>query len=240
MASEAGAAHETENLEVISIAGASFVNVNIVSLPGILHAQSLSLASSGLPDVMVSPHIHEMAALFSPSHKGRLFTILRHPVDRAVSIFYHEQRVNPNFAGMSVAEYFGGGGGVVENNWMTRFLTGKKGGTLTPDDLTIAMEILRRKVLVGLMDEMEESLRRFKSYFGWVDDKNRGESDTGACERQQFLSPQSGAGMGDIPRGSQAWNLIMQQNRFDMQVYEYALSLFGEQKGMLESLTKRG
>mmetsp|Transcript_25286 Transcript_25286/g.30586 ORF Transcript_25286/g.30586 Transcript_25286/m.30586 type:complete len:384 (+) Transcript_25286:21-1172(+) len=238
LASESGAGHETENLEVVSIGGASFVNVNVVSLPGIAHAQSVNLASSGLADVIFSPHIHEMAeSVFTPANKGRMFTILRHPVDRAVSIFYHEQAVNPNFAGMTVKEYFGGGGGVVENNWMTRFLTGKKGGTLTPEDLKMAMEILRRKVLIGLVDEIEESLRRFKSYMGWEEDKNRGESDTGACERQQFLTP-SIQTMGEVTRGSEAWNLIVQQNRFDLQVYEYALNLFGEQKGMLDSLTK--
>jgi len=42
---------------------------------------------------------------------------------------------------------------MVENNWMTRFLTGKMGGELTPDDEALAREVLRTKTIVGLLSK---------------------------------------------------------------------------------------
>lgn len=50
---------------------------------------------------------------------------------------------------------------------MARFLTNRMIGEVTPQDEAIAKEVLRTKVLVGMLSNKTESLRRFRLYFGW-------------------------------------------------------------------------
>lgn len=56
---------------------------------------------------------------------------------------------------------------VAENNWMVRFQTGKRSGTVSWHDLETAKEVFGRKCLVGLADRAEESFRRYKQFFRW-------------------------------------------------------------------------
>lgn len=56
------------------------------------------------------------------------------------------------------------------NNFITQSLVGKlnpPGTLLMLDDLNAAKEVLRRKVLVGIMEDKSESVQRFKRYLGW-------------------------------------------------------------------------
>ncbi len=69
----------------------SFVNVDAYSPKGIQRAKSLNLVTSKLADVVMSPLLHDAAALFTPTHKGRMFTLLRNPIERAASLFYFIQ-----------------------------------------------------------------------------------------------------------------------------------------------------
>ena len=88
----------------------SFVNVDAYSPKGIQRAKNLNLITSGLADVVMSPLLHDAAALFTPTHKGRLFTMLRHPIERATSLFYFIQDTqwkeaktrNDQFADMTI------------------------------------------------------------------------------------------------------------------------------------------
>jgi len=56
---------------------------------------------------------------------------------------------------------------IVENNWMTRQLSGQLGGELTEANLQKAMEVVRRKFMVGLMTQIEPSMTRFEKFFRW-------------------------------------------------------------------------
>ena len=50
----------------------------------------MGLVKSELTDVIFSPLLHESSQLFNnTNHQGRAFCLFRHPVDRAVSLFYY-------------------------------------------------------------------------------------------------------------------------------------------------------
>lgn len=112
--------NEDPMLQVVPFGSSKFVNVDVSTPAGIERAKKLNFANSGLADVMISTRIYDASLLFSPVHHGRLFALLRHPVDRAVSLFYYTQdtvwrRGNvENLKDVTIEEYFKSGGG--ENN----------------------------------------------------------------------------------------------------------------------------
>ena len=149
------------------------VNVDTTVLPGILRASSLDLVPSRISDIIFSPLLHESTThLYSEQYKGRMFAMFRDPIDRVVSLFYYlqtatwEPTYNPELADMTLEEY--ANSTLVEANWMVRALVNKFEGPLSWDDMNMAKEILRRKCIVGLMNEWELSTDRFNRYFGFA------------------------------------------------------------------------
>jgi hypothetical protein len=68
-----------------------FVNVDVTTVAGIERAAAMGFADSGLAGCVVSPFLFEANHLFTETAQGRLFAVFRHPVDRAVSMFYYLQ-----------------------------------------------------------------------------------------------------------------------------------------------------
>ena len=211
----------------------SYVNVDTSTHQGVSRAKRLDLVSSGLADVVISPLLHEALPLFSPTQKGRMFAIFRHPVERAASLFYFIQDTqwkqldtrNEQFADISIEEFYKTG--YAENNWMTRFLTNeltKK--ELTEDDLEVAKEVLRQKCLVGLMEEKRETFERIQKYFGW---NPKNEKDQSCLERKTEVAWSMMHAHPTVEKNSQAWRLIVNANKFDMRLYEFAKELFSQQ-----------
>ena len=66
-----------------------FVNVDTTSPGAIEEARNIGLINSGLVQTIVSSFFYEATTLFTPVHKGRMITLLRHPVDRANSMFHY-------------------------------------------------------------------------------------------------------------------------------------------------------
>merc|ERR1712071_498786 len=87
---------------------------------------------------------------------GRAFTLLRDPIERAVSMYYYRTTAYGDLQGTTLEEYAKGKG--IENNWMTRYLTGQMEG---------AKIVLKRKFLIGFLDDIDESMFRFMKYNGW-------------------------------------------------------------------------
>ena len=122
--------------------------------------------------------------------QGVLFAMFRHPVDRSVSAFYHKQSVkdsvhyDPTLEIYSLADWVNSPSYITD--WMTRTLVGKIDTwvstqqtpfrppvPLTREDLDVAKEILRRKCVIGLLEEKGESMKRFEQFFGWNADVHR-------------------------------------------------------------------
>lgn len=111
---------------------------------GVQRAKSMNLGSSGMADVISTPFLYETADIFRGiPESAKCFTLLRHPVDRAVAL-YHLYQMDDNgnpstaqYRGMTIDQY---AESAAENNWMVRFLTSKRAGTLTWHDLEAAKE----------------------------------------------------------------------------------------------------
>lgn len=68
-----------------------FVNVDTTTPAGIERAAKMGFADANLAGCVVTPFLYESNALFTQTGKGRLFAVFRHPIDRAVSMFYYIQ-----------------------------------------------------------------------------------------------------------------------------------------------------
>lgn len=109
--------------------------------------------------------------LYDEDHKGRFLALFRHPVDRAVSMFYYlqsatwERTYRPEWADMTVLEWANLPN--AEEDYMVHKLVNKRfGEPVSENDLIIAKELVRQRFIVGLMGEMEESIRRFNIVLG--------------------------------------------------------------------------
>jgi hypothetical protein len=214
--------------------GALYVNVDTTTPGGIQHAQSLQLAKKHLADIVISPRMYDVAGdIFSSTDKARLFALFRHPVHRAIDMYYYlataswDPMYNPKLKDMTLLEYANSGS--VEHNWVTRFLVNKVGGKLDKKDMVTAKEILRTKCLIGLYDDMEASLRRFSQYFGWS------KENTSNADECRTAVVQAGDHRHDHPpiqKYGKEWNALVEVNQFDLELYEYARILYryqGEQ-----------
>ena len=68
-----------------------FVNIDSTTVAGIQRAKELGFADAQLAQVVVSPFVFETNDLFTQTAKGRLFSVFRHPIDRAISMFYYSE-----------------------------------------------------------------------------------------------------------------------------------------------------
>eukprot|EP00581_Thalassiosira_minuscula_P014568 CAMPEP_0183713170 /NCGR_PEP_ID=MMETSP0737-20130205/8101_1 /TAXON_ID=385413 /ORGANISM="Thalassiosira miniscula, Strain CCMP1093" /LENGTH=1188 /DNA_ID=CAMNT_0025941921 /DNA_START=135 /DNA_END=3701 /DNA_ORIENTATION=- len=237
LAADAGVSEEggeDETLKVLHFSGhVSYVNVDTSTHEGIDRAKNLDLVSSGLSDVVISPLLHEASSLFTPTRRGRMFTIFRHPVERAASLFYFIQETqwqqpgtrNDQFADITIEKFYKSG--FAENNWMTRFLTNElTKDDLTEKDLNIAKEVLRRKCLVGFLEEKGETFERIQKYFGW---RPKNEEQQDCFEKKLEWAWPMKHKHPAIEEGSRAWNSIAAANKFDLQLYDFAKELFIQQ-----------
>lgn len=111
---------------------------------------------------------------------------------------------------------------------MTRFLTNQLAkGELVEEDLELAKHILKRKFLIGLLEEKAESFKRFQKYFGWK------APDESCIEKKIEWTWPMKHRHSPVKNGSEAWNLIHAQNIYDMKLYEYAKELFVEQQSFI-------
>ena len=215
-----------------------FVNVDVTTVEGIARAKSMGFADAGLADAVVSPFVYETNDLFTPTAKGRIFSVFRHPVDRAVSMFYYiqvadwEPSYRPDLKNWTLSQY--AQSDIMENNWITRQLSNQPTGDLTEDHLTVAMNTVRSKILVGLTNKIGKSMDRFEKFFRW---KYRFDpSAQEECRREMMIwgSNSNKNNQREIPiPGDEAYIFLAHQNNFDIRLYEYIESLFEEQEAFV-------
>lgn len=218
-----------------------FVNIDSSTVAGIQRAKDMGFADAQLADVVVSPFVFELNDLFTQTAKGRFFSVFRHPIDRAVSMFYYirvadwEPSYKPELKDWTLEQY--AQSDIVENNWMTRQLSNTLGGELTEENLSKAMEVIRRKFLVGLMSQIEPTMARAEKFFRWTFHVNPPNQE--AC-RERLMSGGANSNKANKKEGpkegDEAWTLLAHQNNFDLRLYSYIEQLFVEQEAFVQDL----
>mmetsp|Transcript_15627 Transcript_15627/g.18160 ORF Transcript_15627/g.18160 Transcript_15627/m.18160 type:complete len:480 (+) Transcript_15627:60-1499(+) len=218
--------------------GIEYVNVDTTTAEGIKRAIEMKLVESELAELIVTPLLHDSAQLFNntSNHKGRVFALFRHPVERAVSLYHYLQKATwePTFSeslkniktieDYAISEF-------AEDNWMVRFLTNKMTEMVTRDDLAVAKEILRRKILIGLVIDVRSAIERFMNYFGW--DYNSLTSEQQQCLNQSFMNGSNRNTHEMIEEDTMGWRILRANSLLDLELYDYALQLYEEQGRML-------
>ncbi len=226
-------------LQQVMIDGGRYINVDTTTVEGLQRAASLGFGSitSGmganqqhtsnetvevtLPDLMVTSNYFLPAAqhLFSTQYCARAFLLLRNPVGRSVSMFYTRKATGVLGPEVTLEQYAKGKG--IENNWLTRYLTGKTEGALANEHLELAKKVLNAKFVVGFLDDMEESVHRLMSMTGWKFDPQK-EDTQKQCMQSLIKDGTNKNPFGDyeLPRkGTQAYSLLAWQTQYDARLY---------------------
>ena len=228
--------YNDEKLEVFEAqSGALYVNVDTTTFQGIKRAKQLGLADTRLAEVMTSPELHLFAgSIFNRAQKGRMFAVFRDPINRAVSMYHYlttaswDPLYDPSLKDLTIEEYATSAS--VEHNWMTRFLVDKRGGQLTKHDMVTAKEILRTKCMVGIYEDLENSLKRFQLYFGWS--QKSSPDQVRECRKAVLQAGDSRHSVPELEPGTNAYKALARVNMYDTELYEYAKMLYkmqGEQ-----------
>ena len=224
--------HRDITLKVVTLeSGWKFVNVDTTTPMGIERASRFNLARSGKADLVVSPLPHDVTSkLFLKQHRGRCFTIFRDPIDRVVSLFYylqkasHEPTYNPALKDMTLDEYVNSN--LAETNFVSRTLIDKMEAPLAEEDFLVAKEVLRTKCLVGLLDELEESVRRFDLYFGF----GQSTQPDPICTAKYLKTGSNRHAHPSVPPpDSPTYQVLQRNNHMDIRLYQYARELFVDQ-----------
>lgn len=222
------------------------INVDASSLQGIKRAIDLRLTDKGAvtglavdpngheePFIVATSRFYDALELFSPHNKGKLFILLRHPVERVISKYFYmkkatwESSYRESVASMSLIEY--AKSKYCDSNWVTRRLLDKMEGNLTNDDLILAKEILRRKALILLLDDFPQSVQRLRRYFGWHDEVINQEQ---AFCMDKFIKDEPmnvNKDKESVSPGSAEWNTVRDRNLFDIELMTFAMQLYIEQ-----------
>ncbi len=220
------------SLQIVEVKNAKYVNVDTTTADGLKRAATLGLAESKMAQMITSSYLKESGALFDLYHQGRAFILLREPVERAVSMYHYRTQGEDAVldSSITIEDYAQGNG--IENNWMTRFIVNKMEGELSKEHLEQAKEILKRKFLIGFLDDAKETVARIIKYYNWSYD----EDETKQMNQEDCIDNLIKEGTNHNPtgyempkKGSQAYALITWQTQYDKKLFEYARELFLEQ-----------
>jgi len=217
--------------------GVKFANVDMSNPQGIEHAKTLNVGSSPSIDLISSAYLWDLASIFDAQHQGYMIAMIRHPIERAVSLYYsmkNNKQYEEQVGSLSSVEQYAKSS-LVENNWMTRFLSNTLSGELAPEHVAIAKEVLRTKCLIGLLRDKTETMRRLDVFFNFraIEHTQRREE----CQEKLLYWDWPNKNRHDlIEKGSTAWDELYKHNMYDMQLYEYAEELFEAQKKLFQAI----
>jgi len=179
------------------------------------------------PPLLIHGHFDASIVKLLPAGT-RCFTLLRDPIERAISHYYHYRRMvgDPAYriaTDSTLAQWVSERGLVEMDNGQTRRLAGEIGtpcGRLSARTLDRAKANLARFAVVGLTERFEDSLRLLQRAFGW----------------KLHRLPARNVGRNRPPRaavGPNTVRLIEDCNRLDLDLYRFALGLFERAIGRL-------
>ena len=205
-----------------------YVNIDACSISGLRTAHLLGFASQQPADAIYTSYFRiALEELFDDTHPASVFAVFRDPIDRATSSYYYlkhaawEKTFRTEFRNMTFTDYVHN---YAEDNYITRTIAGKTNDhanlPVTRDDFELAKLFLKDFVMIGLTDEMDESIVRFARVFGW--DRS---SNWKACRRRAS----QGSNRNDHPQvkpGDEEWDLLVAKNEYDLELFRYAQELF--------------
>mmetsp|Transcript_3861 Transcript_3861/g.6592 ORF Transcript_3861/g.6592 Transcript_3861/m.6592 type:complete len:262 (-) Transcript_3861:158-943(-) len=217
------------------------VNCDASSLEGIERTRNLRLVQRNIPNLVVdTSRIYEALSVFTGRHRGRLFMVLRDPVERAISKYHYikiatwERNYRPEVQNMTMTEF--AQSRYCYGNWVTRRLVHKMrpDEELTRQDLAIAKEILRQKALILLTTDLAQGAHRLVRYFGWpmIGHMEQACVNKFAVEEPVNVNPHPPL----PPPESEDYQAIRARNLLDVELYEYALRLYEAQGALLDTL----
>ena len=241
---EPGFGHDQDNELVVfepGNTGMLTINVDTMSPSGILRAEKMNLVPSGLADLIVTTNInYAIEHLFDPEHKGRVFSVFRNPIERYISLFYYVQQAtwersyNPLWHNMSLfnwaQEYMINDYHV---NTLTKSLSKKNSHEeVTEQDLRIAQRTVNKRIFVGLIDNMEESIHRFNYIMG-VDESSQLNRE---CIDKYFghgVKKSNSNSHPKVDESDPAWQYLAERNQYDVRLFEYIVQVFDEQRKVI-------
>merc|ERR1712232_1376350 len=159
LACDSAVSHEEAvSLEILSTPDNSghFVNVNTETKEGLIRAQNIGVVDSHLVQVIATPFIADASSLFHhKTRTGRVFALLRHPVQQTHSDFLHRRNLpaeDLNYIPpeLTLAQFVESD--LLTTNPLTRSLLNVTRDTLLSEGHTyLAKKILEEKVLVCLV-----------------------------------------------------------------------------------------
>lgn len=244
--------HEEEDfLRIVHANGSTnHMNVDVSTKEGIMHAQDLHLVQSHIPQLIFSPLFDETTEfLFDGENPGIMFAMFRDPVERVISLFYYLQEAtweptyNPELKDMTLLEYVNSP--LVEANFVTRSLLNKFTGPLSPEELNVAKEILRRKCIIGIVEDMEESLAGFDASLDFEPNLHvfteREDNDGTRRDYVKSCMKEVKDGKGSnkhshrkVDKDSEEYKILERKNGWDVTLWKYIQELYKEQKVMLQ------
>lgn len=156
------------------------------------------------------------------------FTLLRDPIDRSLSHYYHIRREQRHPAhpyvvenNMSIRESLDAGVDPLLFNAQTRLLSGVANsvpiGKCTEEHLFVAQQNLRQHfAVVGLTEAFDTTLLLLQRAFGWRNLFYESRNVAAERKRKTDLAPETLAA-------------LQKANNLDIRLYDYANSLFAEQ-----------
>mmetsp|Transcript_13963 Transcript_13963/g.39753 ORF Transcript_13963/g.39753 Transcript_13963/m.39753 type:complete len:309 (+) Transcript_13963:114-1040(+) len=158
----------------------------------------------------------------STNYSGRLFTMIRHPVDRVVSLYYHCRvatwetcyhtfKPYPTLTSFVESKE-------IESNPQTNHLSGIRGKGY---DLGAAKQVLQDYVLVGLTEDYAKSANRFKKFFT--------SPAVPFFYREEDVPHANSHSHPSLHPGEPLWDRIATFVADDIQLYDFAKKLFQEQ-----------
>lgn len=240
--------HEDEDfLRIVHANGSTnHMNVDVSSIHGIKHAQGLHLVQSHIPQLIFTPLFDESSEfLFDEENKGIMFAMFRDPIERVISLFYYLQEAtweptyNPELKNMTLLEYVNSP--LVEANFVTRSLLNKFTGPLSPEELDVAKEILRKKCIIGIVEEFEDSIAAFDAsldlepnFHVYTEREEKDESRRGYV-KSCMKEVKGGKGSNKhshskVDVDSEEYKILERKNGWDVTLWKYIKELYEEQK----------
>ena len=183
-------------------------------------------------DIVITHYLYELADMMEGlQRKGKVFALLRHPVNRAHAVYYKLQELNKLHPPHTTFHEYVRSKKYGPHNFMVRFLTNKVDNQeLNEKDLEMAMSILERKFVIGLWEDLPSSIERFRKVLKLGTHVNN--HDRAAC---QMVLVQEGkkSGFDPLEEGTELFEILKAKNYWDMHLYDFARKLYFQQATLL-------